>query len=185
MVDTARVARSILLRCGALFWPTKANTGRYVVHVLAPSMRAKVPAGQSVQELADVPEYVPAEQSVQELADVPEYVPAEQSVQELADVPEYVPAEQSVQELADVSEYVPAGQSVQELADVSEYVPAGQDWHVVSVSPRKNVPRGQQTMTPVGRHCLTSPAEHVPVHGTNTSGVPVLYRAMASASDIA
>jgi hypothetical protein len=51
MVDTALVARSILLRCGALFWPTKANTGRDVVQVLAPSMRANVPAAHDVHTL--------------------------------------------------------------------------------------------------------------------------------------
>jgi hypothetical protein len=69
MVDTALVARSILLRCGALFWPTKANTGRTVTHVVAPSMRAKVPTAHDVHTLDPTADAkVPTPQAVHAVA---------------------------------------------------------------------------------------------------------------------
>ena len=47
------------------------------------------------------------------------------------------------------------------------------------------MPDGQQTVTPVVKQCLTRPTEQVLAQGTNTLGVPELYRAVTSASDMA
>jgi hypothetical protein len=78
-----------------------------------PTTALDLPAGQLMQEAADVPADVlnlPAGQLVQVLAAAAEYVPARQLVQVLAAAAEYVPARQLMQLIEE--EYLPAAHAV-------------------------------------------------------------------------